>query len=64
VTAVRTQDDHDGEATIRAGLNALVVERQALRRAGADHATLEANRIAIVYWQQRLVSQIGFTRSS
>jgi hypothetical protein len=39
---------------IRAVLNSLVRERQALRRAGTDQAALEANRIAIVYWQQEL----------
>ena len=35
-------------------INALVGERQELRRTGADKPLLEANRVAIVYWQQRL----------
>ena len=34
----------------------LVLERQELRRSGAEKATLEANRLAIVYWQRRLAS--------
>lgn len=51
--------DHDAEASIHAVLNSLVLERQELRRAGADEEALEANRIAIVYWQRRLASQIG-----
>jgi hypothetical protein len=32
----------------------LVRQRQELRRSGASKAMLEANRLAIVYWQQRL----------
>jgi hypothetical protein len=40
---------------IRAVLNSLVHERQALRDAGDDAAgPLEANRLAIVYWQHEL----------
>jgi hypothetical protein len=35
-------------------IDALVSERQALRSSGADHATIEANRISLVYWQQEL----------
>jgi hypothetical protein len=35
-------------------LRNLVRQRQDLRRGGADRASLEANRLAIVYWQQRL----------
>jgi hypothetical protein len=31
----------------------LVEQRQELRRANADKTVLEANRLAIVYWQQR-----------
>ena len=42
------------EARIRAVLDSLVNERQELRRSGSDRATLEANRLAIVYWQQAL----------
>jgi len=32
----------------------LVDERQQLRRRGTDSATLEANRLSIVYWQSQL----------
>ena len=32
----------------------LVRQRQDLRRSGAAKAILEANRLAIVYWQRRL----------
>jgi hypothetical protein len=39
---------------IRAVLNSLVHERQALRDAGDAPGPLEANRLAIVYWQQEL----------
>jgi len=35
-------------------LGSLVRERQELRRSAADRVVLEANRLAIVYWQQRL----------
>jgi hypothetical protein len=48
-----------GETRIRALLDSLVAERQDLRRAGVDHATLEANRLAIVYWQQALTAHVG-----
>ena len=44
---------------IRAVLESLVQERQALRRAGADQAALEANRIAIVYWQHALAERLS-----
>ena len=43
---------------IRAILNTLVHERQTLRYAGNDQAALEANRLAIVYWQQELSSRL------
>jgi hypothetical protein len=39
---------------IRLVLDSLIHERQALRDRGTDRAALDANRIAIVYWQQRL----------
>ena len=39
---------------IRAVIDALVHERQLLRHTGTDPAALEANRLAIVYWQQEL----------
>ncbi len=45
-------DQPDPVDRIRGILNSLVLERQALRRFGTDHAALEANRLAIVYWQQ------------
>lgn len=35
-------------------LNDLIRERRELRTRMADQATLEANRLAIVYWQQHL----------
>jgi hypothetical protein len=39
-------------------LGALVHERQELRRQKARPSNLEANRLAIVYWQQRLARQL------
>jgi hypothetical protein len=48
----------DTEDRIRQVLNSLVRERQELRRRGTDRATLEANRIAIVYWQQELSKRL------
>ena len=39
---------------IRRILDRLVQERQQLRRATADVAALEANRLALVYWQNEL----------
>ena len=39
---------------VREIIDRLARERQQLRVAHADGATLEANRLAIVYWQQRL----------
>ena len=38
------------EARIREVLDALIHERQELRRTGAESPALEANRLAIVYW--------------
>jgi hypothetical protein len=35
-------------------LNALILERRDLRSSGADQATLEANRLALAYWQRQL----------
>jgi len=46
------------EAQIRAVLESLVQERQDLRRNGGDQAALEANRLAIVYWQRALAERI------
>jgi hypothetical protein len=42
----------------RAVLASLVGERQALRHHGTDRAALEANRLAIVYWQQELSKRL------
>ncbi len=41
-------------STVRGILDRLIIERQNLRRSEADRATLEANRLAIVYWQEML----------
>jgi hypothetical protein len=35
-------------------ITSLVAQRQALRSAGATDARIEANRLALVYWQDRL----------
>ena len=56
-------DQADTAERIRAVLNSLVHERQALRHAGADQAALEANRLAIVYWQQELSKRLVETRA-
>ncbi len=39
---------------IRRIIDRLVLERQQLRRTEEDAATLEANRLALVYWQNQL----------
>jgi len=39
---------------IRRILDRLVQERQQLRRSSEDGAALEANRLALVYWQTEL----------
>jgi hypothetical protein len=44
----------EGGNRIREVLDALVHERQELRRTHAGPTLLEANRLAIVYWQQKL----------
>jgi hypothetical protein len=43
---------------VRAILSSLVRERQTLRHARTDRAALEANRLAIVYWQQELSKRL------
>jgi hypothetical protein len=43
---------------IREIISSLVRERQALRAVGTDRAALEANRMAIVYWQQELSKRL------
>ena len=39
-------------------LNDLICERRGLQARMADQATLEANRLAIVYWQQHLAQAL------
>ena len=62
VAVVDTSPDAAGRADntdlARAVLASLVHERQALRHAGTDRAALEANRLAIVYWQQELSKRL------
>jgi hypothetical protein len=48
-----------GEAKCREILNALVRERQTLRLQAADAIALEANRLAIEYWRQRVLAEQG-----
>ena len=43
-----------GQSEIRTIIDQLVHERQTLRAAGADRATLDANRRALAYWQLAL----------
>jgi hypothetical protein len=43
-------------------LQTLVIERHALLSAGADERTLEANRLAIEYWQEHVARTLGRTR--
>jgi len=57
VTAVPVTPS-DTSTRIREVLGALVQERQELRRQKARPSILEANRLAIVYWQQRLARQL------
>lgn len=40
-------------------LDSLVAERQHLRSSQTERALLEANRLAIVYWQNELVRELG-----
>jgi hypothetical protein len=46
-------------AQIESILADLILERQRLRRDNADKPLLEANRLAIVYWQQELTRVLG-----
>jgi hypothetical protein len=46
--------DSEGTEHIRRILDRLVQERQQLRNAPEHAAALEANRLALVYWQQQL----------
>ena len=47
------------QALIGRVLDSLVSERQRLRSSAVEPALLEANRMAIVYWQNELVREIG-----
>ena len=53
----------ESSGRIREVLAALVHERQELRRGQAGAALLEANRLAIVYWQQKLNAGIVAERT-
>ena len=44
----------ESERTARAILNDLIRQRQTMRSSHEDSGTLEANRLAIVYWQLQL----------
>lgn len=59
--AVKPSSAERAEAThrIRAVISSLVTERQALRDHGSDLAALEANRLALVYWQQELAKRLA-----
>ena len=50
-------------AEVRIVLQALVRQRQELRRSQGDSASLEANRLAIVYWQTALSHALVAERS-
>jgi hypothetical protein len=43
-------------------IRSAVAERQRLRRTGGDEAALEANRLAIAYWQTRLSQVLSGAR--
>jgi hypothetical protein len=48
-----------GETKCREILDALLRERQVLRLQAADAIALEANRLAIEYWRQRVLAEQG-----
>jgi hypothetical protein len=56
---VLAADTGRSSARIREVLAALVSERQELRRTNAPPPLLEANRLAIVYWQQKLARRLA-----
>jgi hypothetical protein len=58
VTVSTHSDQYDTSDRIRRVLDSLVQERQELRRRNTDPAALEANRLAIVYWQQELSKRL------
>jgi hypothetical protein len=47
---------------IHAILDNLIRERQRLRNAAYEESLLEANRLAIVYWQQELTRALAAQR--
>ena len=52
---------------LRATIDRLVEERQALRATAADRPTLDANRQALVYWQlefTRALARDGLARAA
>ena len=49
-------------AQIESIISDLIRERQRLRRENRDASLLEANRLAIVYWQQELGRALGERR--
>jgi len=58
IVATPAADQSNTADRIRAVLDSLVRERQALRHRDTDPAALEGNRIAIVYWQQELSKRL------
>jgi hypothetical protein len=58
VASPASADQSNAPDRIRMVLDSLVRERQALRHRDTDPAALEANRLAIVYWQQELSKRL------
>jgi len=58
IVATPAADQSNTADRIRAVLDSLARERQALRHRDTDPAALEANRFAIVYWQQQLSKRL------
>jgi hypothetical protein len=54
LVTISTDPAGDPVADAQRIINSLVSERQALRSAGAPPERIEANRLALVYWQDRL----------
>ena len=52
-------DTAQSSVRIREVLASLVAERQELRRTNVRPPLLEANRLAIVYWQQKLAARLA-----
>jgi hypothetical protein len=51
---IPTNEPRPSVANARRIIASLVAERQALQSVGAGDASLEANRRALAYWQERL----------